>query len=151
MLINNKIKSYAAIAEQVGMERSGVYYALVSPWRTSLETYLKLAKALDYPLDDAKAEWRESKLAKVKELLFLDDGIYEKNFREIKPAEVTYGYLAEKTGLSKSTVESICYTPWMCSWKAICKLLDFLELDQDEYYNPWKYSVYLQKQESIEK
>ena len=149
--MNSKISSYADIAEKVGMERSGVFYALVYPWRTTLETYLMLAGFFGYPIEKAKAEWKDSKLAKVKELLFLDDGVYEKSFRDIKPENLTFGYLATRIGLSKSTVESICYNPAMCSWKAICKLLDFLNLNRDDYYDSWKYAVYQQKKKAIEK
>ncbi len=151
MLANKRTESYAVIAKKVDMERSGVYRALTNPWRTPLKTYLKLAKALNYPLDIATKEWRESNLTKAKELLFLDDGIYEKSFRNIKPEGMTFEYLAKETGLGKSTVESICYSPELCSWKAICKLLDFLGLDRNEYYNSWKYASFLQKKRAIDR
>lgn len=150
MLINSRKESYAKIGEKVGMERSGVYRSLTFPWRTSIETYLKLAKVIGYNQDEAIKEWKGSNLAMAKKLLCLDDGVYEKSFRDIKPQNITFGDLANSTGLSKSTVESICYTPELCSWKAVCKVLDTLKLNKDDYYNPWKYLVYLQKEKIID-
>lgn len=148
MLLDQKNKSglsYAAIALKVDMERSGVFKAVNFPSRTQISTFLKIAKALNYPEDSAVEEWRKDNLDEIR---FSE---FEAVFKAIKAkTALTYKELAEKTGLGKSTVEAIIHNPHKCSWDAVCRVLDLLKLDKEEYYNPWRYSVYLEKEKNID-
>ena len=156
MLLDQKNKSglsYADIAVKVDMERSGVFKAVNFPSRTQITTYLKIAKALNYPEGSAVGEWRKDNLDKIKFSLHLPNKVYEFKavFKAIKnKTTLTYLELSEKTELGKSTVEAIVHNPHKCSWDAVCRVLDLLKLDREEYYNPWRYSVYLEKEKNID-
>ncbi len=54
---------YSEIAARTGMKRSNVCRALKTPWRTRLETFLRIARAMDVNEDAAREEWRKSKTA----------------------------------------------------------------------------------------
>ncbi len=54
---------YSEIAARTGMKRSNVCRALKTPWRTRLETILRIARALDVNEDAARKEWRKSKIS----------------------------------------------------------------------------------------
>ncbi len=56
----NKIP-YSEIAARTGMKRSNVCRSLKTPWRTRLETFLQIARAMDVNEDAAREEWRKSK------------------------------------------------------------------------------------------
>lgn len=156
MLLDQKNKSglsYADIAGKVDMERSGVFKAINYPSRTQITTFLKIAKVLYYPEGSAAGEWRKDNLNKVRFDLQIPDKVYEyeATFKAIKrKTNFTYTELSKKTNLGKSTVEAIVHNPHKCSWSAICRVLDLLKLDRDDYYNPWRYSVYLEKEKNID-
>ncbi len=156
MLLNQKNKSkmsYAAIAEKMGIDRSGAYQAINNPWRTTIETYLKAAEILNYPPGIAVGEWRRDNLNKIKLKLHLPNKAYEyeKLFKDLKnKTKLTYRQMSKKTGLGKSTCEAVSHNPHICSWETICKVLNLLDLDVGDYYNPWKYAVYSQKEKNID-
>jgi len=54
---------YSEIAARIGMKRSNVCRAIKTPWRTRLETFLKIAWAMGVKEDVAREEWRKSKVA----------------------------------------------------------------------------------------
>ncbi len=53
---------YSEIAARTGMKRSNVCRALKTPWRTRLETFLRIARAINADEDAAREEWRESNI-----------------------------------------------------------------------------------------
>ena len=152
MLINSKKISYAAIAEQVGMERSGVYRAVKYPWRTKLETYLTIAETIGYPVDEATKEWKHINIEKIKTLMNCTPCEYKGLFKDIKILSgMTYPELTTATGLGKSTVEGVVMHPEKCSWDTVSKVLSVSRLKQSDYYNAWSYAVYCHKVAQIEK
>ena len=52
---------YSEIAARTGMKRSNICRALRTPWRTRLETFLRIAKAMNVTEEEARQEWRQSK------------------------------------------------------------------------------------------
>ncbi len=54
---------YSEIAARTGMKRSNVCRSLKTPWRTRLETFLRIAQAMGADEDAAREEWRKSKTA----------------------------------------------------------------------------------------
>ncbi len=54
---------YSEIAARTGMKRSNVCRSLKTPWRTRLETFLQIARAMDVNEDAAREEWRKAKTA----------------------------------------------------------------------------------------
>jgi len=53
--------TYQNIATKAGLTRSGVFRIIRQPWRTTLKSFLKIAKLLSVKDDDAKQEWSASK------------------------------------------------------------------------------------------
>ncbi len=156
MLLDQKNKSglsYADIAKKMDMERTGVYQAINNPWRTTLDTYLRLAEILNYPPGSATGEWRKDNLDKIRFKLHLPYKTYEYTdlFRDLKRlSKMTYQRMSDKVGLGKSTCEAICHNPHKCSWEAIRKVLKLLKLNEDDYFNPWRYAVYSEKEKNID-
>ena len=53
---------YSEIAARTGMKRSNVCRAIKTPWRTRLETFLRIARAMGVDDDAARSEWRDAKI-----------------------------------------------------------------------------------------
>jgi len=53
--------SYTKIGKALNMERSTVFRIVNSPWRTCLESYLKVSKFFGLSEMEARQEWLDSK------------------------------------------------------------------------------------------
>jgi len=53
--------SYTKIGKALNMERSTIFRIVNSPWRTCLESFLKVASFFELPEHEAKKEWLKSK------------------------------------------------------------------------------------------
>ncbi len=57
--------SYHAVARSMkpAMDASGVFRAIKTPWRTTIETYTAIAAFVGMPADEAAREWAKMKTA----------------------------------------------------------------------------------------
>lgn len=54
--------TYRELATVTGMKRSNVCRAIVTPWRTRLQTFLIISRAMNVDDDAARGEWHDSKV-----------------------------------------------------------------------------------------
>jgi len=53
--------SYAKLAEQAGLGTDAAFRAIKYPWRTRIETIMKIAEVLNIPEDEAMQLWKAAK------------------------------------------------------------------------------------------
>lgn len=56
--------SYKALGEKVGIDSTSAWHCINNPWRTSWQTFRKVAEKLGINQVDARTIWRESKIKK---------------------------------------------------------------------------------------